>query len=101
MAGKSKTPTFVARATYRQRRLRDAARLLPVLGAVLMMVPLAWPRGEGAGGTATAVQYFFGLWFILIVISALLTRQIDLSDEEPLAPHAAIEPTEPDVKDAN
>jgi hypothetical protein len=31
-----KRPLFVARQTYRQRRLRDAARLLPLLAVFLM-----------------------------------------------------------------
>lgn len=35
-------PLFLARADYRRRRLRDAARLLPVVGALLMLLPLLW-----------------------------------------------------------
>ena len=41
-------PLFLARATYRRRRLRDAARLLPVVGVFLLAQPLLWPQG-GAG----------------------------------------------------
>ncbi len=37
---KPKRPLFLARAPYRRRRLRDAARLLPVVGGFLLLLPL-------------------------------------------------------------
>nr|WP_294614957.1 hypothetical protein [uncultured Roseovarius sp.] len=33
-------PVFLARRTYRRRRLADGARLLPVIGTVLFFIPL-------------------------------------------------------------
>ncbi len=41
-------PLFLARHGYRRRRIMDAARVLPVLGAFLFFVPLLW-TGEGGG----------------------------------------------------
>jgi hypothetical protein len=35
-------PVFLARRTYRQRRLADAARMLPLAAGVLMALPLLW-----------------------------------------------------------
>ena len=32
-----RAPLFLARAVYRKRRLRDAARLLPLVGAFLLL----------------------------------------------------------------
>jgi uncharacterized membrane protein len=65
-----KPPLFLARAPYRQRRLRDAARLLPVLGLFLLVLPLLWtPEGRMAL-TAADVLYFFGVWLILIALAA-------------------------------
>ncbi len=64
---------FLARASYRQRRLRDALRMLPVLGVILWLLPLLW---RGAGGTGIAVQYVFGVWVFLIVLAALLSRRL-------------------------
>lgn len=65
-------PLFLARAPYRRRRLRDAARLLPVLGALLLLLPLLWtPEAEvrlGAGDVA----YFFLVWFGLIALAAAI-----------------------------
>ena len=49
MARPAKPPVFLARASYRQRRLRDAARLLPMVAGVLMMLPLLWSRSDGSG----------------------------------------------------
>ncbi len=39
-------PLFLGRVSYRQRRLADAARLLPIFGAVLMGVPLLTPDAD-------------------------------------------------------
>lgn len=68
---------FVERRTYRRRRLMDIARLAPLIGALLFLVPLLWPRQPlqpalgGAPGTAmsTAMIYIFSVWVALILFS--------------------------------
>ncbi|PYE85758.1 hypothetical protein [Pseudoroseicyclus aestuarii] len=67
-------PPFLARASYRRRRLAEAARLAPLAGAALWSVPLLWPRGETA--TSSALLYVFGVWALLILLSALLARAL-------------------------
>ena len=62
-----RAPLFLARAVYRQRRLRDAARLLPLVGFFLLMLPLMWSDAAGAGHTAV---YVFGVWALLIGLAA-------------------------------
>ncbi|WP_296423992.1 hypothetical protein [Yoonia sp.] len=80
-----KSPVFLERASYRQRRLRDAARLLPVLGAILWMIPLLWSRDQPAASTnADALLYTFGVWVALIVLSAVLSRGLRPDDATPL-----------------
>ncbi|GAB4258830.1 MAG: hypothetical protein Kow0013_01010 [Pararhodobacter sp.] len=64
-------PLFLERDTYRRRRLMDGARVLPVLGLVLMLLPVLWTQG-GRMGTAGEAVYLFGLWLALIVAAALL-----------------------------
>lgn len=81
------TPVFLARAAYRLRRATDAARILPVLGVVLFLLPMAW---TGAA-TSRGVLYLFGVWLGLIVLAAILSRVLinnapdadDLRQEEP------------------
>lgn len=41
-----RAPLFLARRAYRQRRLTDAARFLPLLGAFLFLLPIFWQPGE-------------------------------------------------------
>ena len=71
-------PVFLARRTYRRRRLADAARLLPIVGTVLICIPLLW-QGEGASGatrTTTAMFYTFGLWLFLTLIAGVISRHL-------------------------
>lgn len=66
-------PVFLAPATYRRKRLRDAARLLPALGAALLLVPLLWPVPDGIGNAA-ALLYLFAVWAALIAAAFALAR---------------------------
>lgn len=66
-------PVFLEPHTYRRRRLMDGARILPVLGAILWMIPLFWPSGasqtEGPVSTSSAMLYIFAVWFGLILVA--------------------------------
>jgi peptidoglycan/LPS O-acetylase OafA/YrhL len=63
-------PLFLARAPYRRRRLRDAARLLPILGLFLLLLPLLWTHGDRTSLRSGDVIYFFLVWVGLIVVAA-------------------------------
>ena len=68
---------FLARDSYRQRRLRDAARMLPVLGLILWLIPLMWRReADQTGGMAAAVAFVFAGWVLLIVLTGLVVRRL-------------------------
>lgn len=77
----AQTPVFLAKGSYRQRRLRDAVRLLPILAAVFWLIPLLWPRGEAGPGNGTALIYIFVVWFALVIIGAALVARLDLSGD--------------------
>lgn len=83
-------PLFLARAVYRRRRLRDAGRLLPVLGLLLLILP-----GLGHAGTESAGQtavYIFAVWALLIAAAAALAPGLSRTEgeadpvEDPLDP---------------
>jgi hypothetical protein len=78
-------PLFLARRSYRRRRMMDAARLLPVVGAVLFMLPVLWrPAETPLADTGPGAIYLFGVWGLLIVAAVLLSRALGpaLKDDE-------------------
>ncbi|MBT8474352.1 MAG: hypothetical protein HKO95_06835 [Rhodobacteraceae bacterium] len=76
-------PMFLARETYRRRRLMDAARILPFLGAFLFLIPLL--MGTEAG-TSISKIYLFLAWLVLILLAFVVSRRlaanVDLTAEE-------------------
>ncbi len=73
---------YLARRSYRRRRLIDAARLLPLMGVVLFLLPLLWAPAE-APETATARQglYVLAVWFALVVAALVLARRLPRGDD--------------------
>ena len=77
-------PVFLERRTYRRRRMADAARLLPVAGAVLFLLPLLWTGQDDTPTHTTRVMFFvFGVWIVLAVVSALISRGLTAEAKEP------------------
>lgn len=72
---------FLARAVYRKRRLRDAARLLPLLGLLLLLLPLLWGHTAGNGAGQTVV-FVFGVWAVLIGFAAYLAPGLSRPETE-------------------
>ncbi len=75
-------PLFLARAVYRKRRLRDAARLVPVLGVFLLLIPGLWAGDAPRSPTAWAQDwvYLLGVWAGLIGVAAILAPGLAASD---------------------
>ncbi len=77
------TPLFLARRSYRRRRLMDAARMLPVLGAFLVALPILWPpAGTPGAETAAGGVYLFTVWALLIAAAAMLARRLGPAPED-------------------
>lgn len=74
----------IERRKYHQGRLRDAARLIPLLGVGLLALPMLWPTDADPGAAtaraaepvlmSTAVLYVFGIWAGLIVLGVFFGR---------------------------
>ena len=79
-----KRPVFLPRARYRRRRLRDAARLLPLFGGFLILLPILWsPATTRFRDTAPDGIYLFAVWAGLIVLAFLLSRHLRADDAGP------------------
>ncbi|WP_397543294.1 hypothetical protein [Roseovarius salis] len=61
--------------------MADAARLLPVLGGILFLVPLLWKDAAG-GRTAHVMAYLFVVWAGLAALSGVLSRHLSSEDED-------------------
>lgn len=77
-----KRPLFLARAPYRRRRLRDAARLLPVAGTLLLLLPLLWTPEGAVSLRGADVVYFFAVWAGLIVLAAAFAPGLRRGESE-------------------
>jgi hypothetical protein len=84
------SPLFLERESYRRRRLMDGARILPVLGLVLFLLPALWRR-PGEPNTAGEALYLFAVWAALILAAALLARPLRRTE----APHPPAPPEAP------
>ncbi|MDE0696244.1 MAG: hypothetical protein OXH76_10490 [Boseongicola sp.] len=66
-------PISPSEASTRQRRVIDAANLLPLLAIVLMVIPILWATGRA---TSSALVYVFSVWMVLIGLSGVLSRSL-------------------------
>ncbi len=75
-------PLFLERQNYRRRRMADAARILPLLGFVLVLVPILWlPAQTETPDTARGSIYLFAIWFLLIAAAFALSRTLRDEDD--------------------
>ncbi|WP_371224404.1 hypothetical protein [Roseovarius sp. 2305UL8-3] len=83
MSDEAQKPLFLERATYRRRRMADAARMLPIFGVVLLALPMLWSSGEnGAVRTTHVMGYVFGVWVMLAVLGAVLQAYLAPDDRK-------------------
>lgn len=79
----SASPTvFLEPQLYRRRRLIDAARLLPVFGMFLLIVPPdLLPEGTGSSTTSLLV-YLVMVWTALVVAAAVVGRYMRVTETQ-------------------
>ena len=71
---------FLNLGDYRQKRLKDAARLLPIIGAVILLSPLVRFFVDPQDISATII-YFFAVWIGLIIAAFLLSQRLQDSSK--------------------
>ncbi|WP_347138420.1 hypothetical protein [Paracoccus sp. SSK6] len=81
-------PLFLERASFRRRRLGDAARVLPVLAAGLILVPVWWMPAQVSFAAGTV--WMFGIWAALIGAIWALHRALRRADAATLRASQAI-----------
>lgn len=82
-----RAPLFLPRPDYRLRRLVDAARLLPLLGGFLWLLPILWgPDKTATRDTAPDGIYLFAVWAVLIAFAAMLAPGLANSADDGAAP---------------
>lgn len=84
---RSPEPLFLARESYRRRRLGDAARVIPVLGFILLLLPVLLKSTTGA------LIFVFSVWAVLILVMAVLSPRLSRNDTSDVTlPAAADDP---------
>ncbi|WP_406720977.1 MULTISPECIES: hypothetical protein [Thioclava] len=81
----ARAPLFLARRSYRLRRVMDALRLLPLFGLILFVLPAMFVVEPSQ--VARFGLYIFAVWGAVIAVTAYLSRRLDraLDPGEPLA----------------
>ena len=71
---KEDRPVFLESDGYRLRRIVDALRFLPLLGIFFVVVPGIMLSGAVPRSLSGVGIYFFAIWIVLILLTAILTR---------------------------
>lgn len=83
MAVAPRQPLFLRPASYRRRRRRDAARLLPFVGLFLFLLPILWsPQKTFERDTAPDGIFLFVVWAILICLALAISRSLSAPSDE-------------------
>lgn len=65
----------------RSRKWRDAAWVLPSVGAALFVFPVFWPLpSDDRASQLGPIYYFFGVWLVLIVCALILSRKAQAAE---------------------
>jgi lipopolysaccharide export LptBFGC system permease protein LptF len=84
MTPPSKNAVFLAKGSYRKRRMRDFARAVPLFGVVLLLIPLLWNDLSEPASTSGAVVYVFCVWVFLIILAAGISRAVTTDQDKAL-----------------
>ena len=78
-----KSPQFLERQSYKQRRLIDMIKVLPLVGGLLWATPMLWRNGDdGDVKTSSAIIFVFLVWIALVTLSSFLARTLGRADSD-------------------
>ena len=86
-------PLFLARQSYRRRRVTDAAKLLPLVGVILWLFPVLWSSDARTG---SGLIYLFAVWAALIIAMAILAGRLSRSAPDTSVQRGNADPRESD-----
>ncbi len=74
-------PPDLAERAYRRRKIRDAALILPLLGAFLLASPFitVFATDGMLFGLPVPFVYIFGVWILLVIAARRMARRLDQS----------------------
>jgi hypothetical protein len=73
----TRAPLYLRPASYRRRRRRDVARLLPFVGGFLFLLPMLWAPARGVlRDTAHDGIFLFIAWAVMIVFAFATARSL-------------------------
>lgn len=78
MSPRPRPGLFHENAVYRRNRLIDAARMLPLAGVFLFIMPALFIVGSAP--TASRWVFLFIAWVLLILVAALVSRALKKSE---------------------
>lgn len=69
---------FLTLKAYRQKRLMDGARIIPVIGAIVLVFPLVrlFVGPDEANSIGATIVYLFVLWMVLIAAAYFVSRRL-------------------------
>lgn len=71
---------FLARQSYRRRRVIDASRLAPIVGGLLFLLPMLWGAADDSGASlARRTLVLFVIWGALVILAAVVASRLGSS----------------------
>ena len=88
----TRAPLYLRPASYRRRRRRDAARLLPFVGGFLFLLPVLWtPLPGQLRGTAHDGIFLFLGWGGMIFLAFVISRSLRGQDSDGADPETDLD----------